>query len=439
MRRTRLLLSFILGVGLAGGLGLAGPAAGQQPGWTPAADVSEPARFTYAPDVAVGPEGITVAVWPRGDERLHLWISWRRPGRAWSTPRRVPGTRGAMEAEADFDRDGELVLAWTSGRRVMVVRRPLREAWGAPTTVHRTAAGARGTRPGDLDLAVNGRGGAALSWQTIDDDLDATYARSRVQAAVGGPGGRWSRATTLSSGRRDSYGAEVAVSRTGRVAVVWDETRGSRGRIMTASRAAGEGWGESRTLSRWLAHPSDPRLADLPSGELAVAWNAGGPTPSIRLRRWRGSEGWTAATNVPGVAVDPWWMTVGMDGKGAVTVAWSNQAKAVWVAEQKPQGWVRARVAPTGSVFYGLQLEVNQAGDAVLGWDGRSGDDHVAQAAYRTRAGSWVSATTLSDPRGDAGGTAVGLAGDGTATAAWVFGPRRGSTGRIQASIYEVR
>ncbi len=372
MRRTRLLLSVVLSVGLAGSLGLAGPAAAQ-PGWTTAADVSDPARFTYGPDVAVGPEGITVAVWPRGDERLHLWASWRRPGGPWSTPRRVPGTRGAMEAEADFDGNGELVLAWSSGRRVMVVRRPLREAWGAPTTVHRTAAGVRGTLPASLDLDVNGRGGAALSWETMDDDRDATYARSRVQAAVGGPGGRWSRATTLSSPRRDGFGAQIAVSRTGRVGVVWDETRGNRGRIMTASRAVGEGWVESRALSRWLAHPSDPQLADLPSGELAVAWNAGGSTPGIRLRRWRESEGWSRATSVPGVKVDPWWLTIGMDGRGAVTVAWSNQAKAVWVAEQKPQGWVRSRVAPIGSVFYGLQLEVNRAGDAVLGWDGRWG------------------------------------------------------------------
>jgi hypothetical protein len=273
----------------------------------------------------------------------------------------------------------------------------------------------------------------------MDDDRDATYARSRVQAAVGGPGGRWSRATTLSAARRDGFGAEIAVSRTGRVAVVWDETRGRRGRIMTASRDAGEGWVEARALSRWLAHPSDPQLADLPSGELAVAWNAGGSTPVIRIRRWREFEGWSRATSVPGVKGDPWWLTVGMDGKGAVTVAWSNQAKAVWVAEQKPHGWVRSRVAPIGSVFYGLQLEVNRAGDAVLGWDGRSGDGHVAQAAYRTRAGSWVTATILSDPRGDAGGTTVGLAGDGTATAAWVVGPRRGTTGRIQASVYEVR
>jgi hypothetical protein len=438
MRRSRSLLSFALSVAVAGGLGLASPAAAQ-PGWGAVVDVSDPVRFTYGPDLAVSPAGVALAVWPRGDERLELMAAWQRPGGAWSTPRRVPGSKGAMEAEAAFDRDGDLVLAWTSGRRVVVVRRQARGPWEAPTTVHRTAAGARGTRPADLDLAVNAVGRAVVSWETMDDDRDATYARSRVQAAVGGPGGRWTRATTLSSPRRDAFGPKAALSRTGRAVVVWDEITGSRGQIMTASRDAGEGWAPARSLSRRLGHPADPQLAALPSGELAVAWSSGGSTPSIMLRRWRPNQGWGRAASVPGVEVDAWWLAIGMDGRGAVTIAWSNQAKAVWVAEQKPQGWTRSRVAPSGSVFYGLRLDVNRAGDAVVGWDGRWGrDGHVAQAAYRSRAGSWVPATTLSDRRGDAAGTTVALAGDGTATAAWLFGRRTSSASRIQARTYDV-
>jgi hypothetical protein len=273
----------------------------------------------------------------------------------------------------------------------------------------------------------------------MDDDLDRIYARSQVQAAVGGPDGRWSRAKTLSSAARGAYDGQVAVSRTGRAVVVWNELAGSRrGRIMTASRGAGAGWSESRPLSRWLPHAAGPKLASLPSGELAVAWNIGGSNPGIGLRRWRPSGGWSIVRRVPGVEADPWWLTIGMDGSGDVTLAWSNQGKAVWVAEQTARGWSRSRVAPTGSVFFELKLEVNRSGDAVVGWDGRAGDGHVAQAAYRTRAGSWVPATTLSDPRGDAGGTAVAIADDGTATAAWVFGQRRSSIGRIQANLYEV-
>jgi hypothetical protein len=275
MRRSRSLLSIALSGAVAAGLGLASPAAAQ-PGGGAVVDVSDPVRFTYGPDLAVSPAGVALAVWPRGDESLDLMAAWRRPGGAWSTPRRVPGSRGAMEAEVAFDRDGDLVLAWTSGRRVVVVRRQAREPWGAPTIIHRTTAGVRGTRPADLDLAVNALGRAVVSWETMDDDRDATYARSRVQAAVGGPGGKWTRATTLSSPRRDAFGSKVALSRTGRAVVVWDEITGSRGQIMTASRDAGEGWVPARSLSRRLGHPADPQLAALPSGELAVAWNSGG-------------------------------------------------------------------------------------------------------------------------------------------------------------------
>ena len=63
---------------------------------------------------------------------------------------------------------------------------------------------------------------------------------------------------------------------------------------------------------------------------------------------------------------------------------WSNQAQAVWSAQQASSGaWTRVRIAPRGSVFYGLHLLVNRSGDAVIGWDGRGGrrSGHVAEAA----------------------------------------------------------
>ena len=70
MRRTRLLLSFVLSVGLAGGLGLGGPAAAQ-PGWTPAVDVSDPARPVELSLMQVGVFGVhelvrtaRIALWP---------------------------------------------------------------------------------------------------------------------------------------------------------------------------------------------------------------------------------------------------------------------------------------------------------------------------------------------------------------------------------------
>lgn len=440
MRVGRFLVTPLsLALGLAG-LGIAAPAEARQPGWGAVVNVSESAPFTYGPEVALDAEGNAVAVWPRGERRLRLMAARRTPAGAWSAPGVVPGTRGAVEAELAFDGDGDLVLAWSAGRRVKAVRRPSGGSWGSPVTVHRTSAGVRGTRPAQLDLAVNARGRAVLAWETMDDDLDATYARSRVQAAVGTPAGRWSRARTLSSARREAFDAEVAVSGRGRVTVVWDETRRGLGQIMTASRASGRAWDESRALSGRLAHPSAPQLAGLPSGELAVAWGSGkSETAAIRLKRWSPGAGWRAAGEVPGVSADPWWLDLGLDGAGTVTLVWSNQAKSVWAASQTSAGtWSRGRIASAGSVFYGLSVQVNLAGDTVVGWDAQHRRSHVEEAVYRPRTGSWGPVTSLSDPRGDAAGLAVALADDGSATAAWLFGKRRGTSSRIQVRTYEV-
>ena len=77
----------------------------------------------------------------------------------------------------------------------------------------------------------------------------------------------------------------------------------------------------------------------------------------------------------------------------------------------------------------GARVVVNDLGGSTKG----VGTDHsVAQAAYRSREGVWEPAVTLLDPPGWGSGVAVGLAGDGTATAAW-----RGSG--IQARTHEVR
>jgi len=444
MRPSRLfIVPLSLVVGLTGTVATvpATGVAGRQVSWGPVVNLSRTAPATYGPDVAVDADKNTLTVWVRGNgDRSRVMAAWRRSGSAWSAPRRVPGTRGAVEAEIAFDGDGDLALVWAAGRRVKAVRRPAGGSWGRPVTLHRTTAGLWGTRPASLDLAVNARGHAVVSWETMDDDLDATYARSRVQAAVSTPRGRWSRARTLSSDRRDAFGTEVVVSRTGRATVVWDEIVGSRGQVMTASRRPGKRWSPSIALSRRLPQPSDPQVAARPSGEVAVAWSPG-RSRGIKLRRWSPRDGWGRTATVPDARVDPWWLDLGMDGTGAVTLAWSNQAQAVWSAQQTSSGgWTRARIAPRGSVFYGLHLLVNRSGDAVIGWDGRGGrrSGHVAEAAYRPRTASWGPPVGLSNPRGDSGGLALALADNGGATAAWLFGPRRGTRSRVQARTNEV-
>src|SRR5512139_2572055 len=163
-------LSLVLGFA---GVGMAAPAAAAETGWGPVIEVYEPTRNTFDPELAVDRDGDTVAVWVRGGHVPRLFIGSRRQGTtSWSTPEAVPGTGGAMEAEVAFDGDGGLVVAWAAGRRVRLIRRSAGGSWNEARTLHRTAAGTRGTLPMDLDLAVNARGRAVLSWRTEDDNLD---------------------------------------------------------------------------------------------------------------------------------------------------------------------------------------------------------------------------------------------------------------------------
>lgn len=434
MRAGRFLgssLSLVLGFAI---IGVVAPAAAEEPGWGLPVDVTTSRRNMVSLELAGDGDGNTALVWVRAGERLRLFFSLGYRGAAWSVPEGIRGSGGASEAEVAFYGEGDLMVVWAAGRRVRLVRRSAAGSWGDPRTLHRTAAGTLGSRPVDLDLAVNSRGRAVVSWTTQDDALDSTYAAPRVQAVVGRPGAGWSRARTLSSAEGHSFDAKVAMSRTGRATVVWGDSLGGRtARIMTASRAPGKSWARSRPLSQRLVHATSPQLAALPSGELAAAWVVYGSTPGIKVRRWRPGQGWSRVTTVPGLKGAPLWPTIVMDGSGTVTVAWSNTIEAVWVAVHRPgESWKRTRIAPPGSRYYRLHLAVNRAGDAVLAWVGQADGHRVVQAAYRPRGGGWVPASTLSDPDGFKADSAVAIARDGTATAAWL-----GSN--IQARTYEVR
>jgi hypothetical protein len=130
-----------------------------------------------------------------------------------------------------------------------------------------------------------------------------------------------------------------------------------------------------------------------------------------------------------------------MDGDETVTLGFANGRAAVWVAEQTRSGrWgPLTRVAGRGSVFYGLEVVVNRAGDALLGWDSVSDGDHPVEAVYRPRASGWGPVTRLSSAKGDSGGLALALEPDGDAVSAWLRSRGNGDEGWIQARSFRAR
>ena len=436
MRVTRLsagLLTTILGLAGAA-VGASGAHAAQE--WQPVADLSRATESIRGAETAVDPRGGFVAGWVRGGGReASVFLATRPEGGTWGAPARVPGTRGVGEFRLAIAGDGERVLVWTTGRVVKAARQAPGSAWTEPAVLHRTRDG---VLPAYVDLAVNQRGRAVVAWQTADDDADLERLRSRAQAVIGDATGRWSAVRTLSS-RADAALPEVAVDRHGRATVAWAERVGRRSWVVTASHEVGEGWGASAALSRRTGDAGIPHLAANAAGEVAVAWYVRGDDfTAIRLRRWDASSGWLRAATVPDVRVDIWWVDAAMDGDGTVTVAWSNEAHAVWSATQDGSGaWSRQRIAPVGSVYYGMTVVVNPLGDTLVGWQAKGGASHPVQVAHRPRASGWGGAVVLSAVPGNAYGPALAISRHGDAVAAWTF--ERGRTGatRVQARILD--
>lgn len=445
MRQRHTVVSLSIGLGIfVAGLNGAVPTAASDPapgGWGPAVDVSRSPADVFDLELAGAPDGSALSAWVRwGGARPRVMTAGRGDDGTWGAPALLPGSLGAGEVEVAFDGRGGAVAVWTRGREVRAARRTTSGEWSAPERLHRTAAGRRGTRPGYLQLAVNHRGRAVVAWETVDDDRDGVYARSRVQAVVGTAAGAWTRARRLSTRGVEGIRPEVALDRAGRATVVWADLLDRRWRVMAASRAVRETWSDARVLSRRREQAGPPQVTGLPGGDLAVAWGfvARGST-GIRVRRWSRTTGWSRAVT------SDWavgrrgggWTDVAMAGDGKVTVVWTGGAGAVWAADlDASDAWTRARVAPPGSVFYGLEVVVNQKGDTVVGWTSVDNGHHPVQAAYRSHAGSWGEPVDISAARGDSWGPASVLEGDGDAVAVWSRGTDAEFSSLVRSRAY---
>lgn len=412
------------------------------PGWGPVVNLSPPRASTYVSDVAVSARGRVVALWQRGsDRRAQLYTSWRSSEGRWTDPSRVPGTRGVSEAAADFDASGALVVVWTSGRHVRALRRPAGGSWGTPVPVATTPSGsANGTYPGYLALAVNPQGRAAVAWETVDDDADGVYARSRVQIAVSGSGRGWGPAHTLST-RHRAVRPQVGIDDRGRVSVVWSEQFGrTHSRVMATASSSGSRWAPARALSRRNTDTGIPALAVTGSGRVAVAWGYGSRgLDGLQIRRWSPAGGWQPPVRAPAVSQSPAWVAAGMDAAGTVTVVFTARWRgAVRTLDQRPGGrWSALQtLAPAGGFDNGLALEVDSAGDAITGWTSVDGGDHPVLGAYRSARGGWTRAAVLSGARGDDFGPELGLTRAGGAVAVWAHlrNATANDRGRIQAT-----
>ncbi len=246
--------------------------------WTATSTIAPAADTQFA--LSMGADGTAAVVYARDG----IQVAVKRPGHAWSAPRRVDqgGFQTTRPAIAVTGR-GEVVVAWaqagshsgaTTGPLTVRARaRGTSGTWGAVrqigTTGHFLEA--------QIRLAANARGETIAVWRGTAR-LSRTRRTEALQSAFRRPANAFGSTQTVREPeqQRAISGGVVALDDQSRAYAAWTSTAfGGDGpvvRMATRGRGAAGSWGTARTIGAKPA--SNPAIAVTPGGTAVMAWRA---------------------------------------------------------------------------------------------------------------------------------------------------------------------
>jgi hypothetical protein len=230
------------------------------------------------------------------------------------------------------------------------------------------------------------------------------FAAAIALAAPAAAAGAWGSPQVVGAGGSDD--GRVAVDAFGNVGAVW--SRGAR--LMIARRPPGGVFSAPKTVAVGLReHESDPAVAILPRGEVAIAWT----DRDWRVHaRWGRVGGRLGRAQVIGAGIMP---QLAVDGRGTFLLTWKGPPGAhpstVEVAERPLGGRFGARQT-LGTTRGRPELEAAVGGHAALLWlpEGGGGD----WLAMRSPQGGWGPGERV--PVDDPSLSGLGLGIDATGT-----------------------
>ena len=203
--------------------------------WTPPATISGPIGGSYAPTISLDDKGGAVAAWQWWDgsyRRIEAAI--RSSDGDWSKPEELsaPGHTATAPLVA-MDAAGNAIAAWIRSNGLapaaQTASRPAGGAWGLPRNLSR-----RGRNAATLDLAMNRRGDAVVSWVQAGG----------LKTAFRAPGeATWKRVPISASW--EGIGAHVALDEFGDATMVWDDGY----EVSATYKPVGEPWQDDYLLT----------------------------------------------------------------------------------------------------------------------------------------------------------------------------------------------
>ena len=231
--------------------------------WAPAQTLSGPVGNASTPVVAVDDEGAAVAAW-RWSDGAYLVVQSAARSRAgdWSSPEVLSGPgRSASQPLIAMDVSGNALIAWLryngSWTAAQVASRPAGGSWEAARNLSERGGNAR-----RLDLAMNSRGDAVVTWTQTQLTAAADLWSSFRMAGSS----RWTRTPVTDSW----YGLEarVALDEQGNATAVFSGSL----TISASFKPAGEAWQQNFLLSSYDQVTAQPAVTTQRTENATAVW-----------------------------------------------------------------------------------------------------------------------------------------------------------------------
>jgi hypothetical protein len=300
----------------------------------------------------------------------------------------------AFDANVAIGANGAAVLTWTS----------FDETAGRPRAQARTLS-ARGVLGPVLDLAdpgvdsfaaqagVAADGRAVLTWGVFDLALQ----RGRVQARTLSRKGVLGSVADVSDPARDAGAQTVAVDDAGNAIIGWLAFDATRRAALVQSRPLSRAGslGAIADVSDPADDAAGPTVSVGTGGRAVLAWwvvRRAGAGVQVRTRSARGTLG--PRRDVSDVADDGYEPDVAIDDDGNVVLTWlafdrrgvrvqSRAASAVGALGQIVD------VSPAAEDAFGATVDVDEDGNALLGWSAIDDDSYSIQGRARSAKGGY--------------------------------------------------
>jgi hypothetical protein len=231
--------------------------------WEPAETVSAPDENAYAPVIAMDGRGGAVASWQWSDGGfLVVQAASRTSAGGWSAPEALSGPgRHATRPVIAMDANGNVLVGWVryngSWFAAQVARRNAGEAWAAAQNLSE-----RGGNAGGLDLAMNRRGDAVVTW--VQSHL--TYIGSLWSSFRPAGAERWSRSPLTQAWR--GLQARTALDEAGNATAVW----AGSATISASFKPVGQPWQQNYLLSSYEHATAHPAVTTQAPREATAVW-----------------------------------------------------------------------------------------------------------------------------------------------------------------------